>query len=127
MMDRIIKLNGVQVGGGMVFIFCPRSDDYLYKLQKTLLADCVCGLMEHGLIFAEVFELGQSRIGQAEISVVEADYLRQQFAIDPGQFKVILLGPDQRIHLITDNCVSGDELLIRVSTERQYFEPLSLT
>lgn len=125
-MNQVVKLNGVHVGDGMVFTFCPRPDNHLYAVQKSLFEECSRALMEHGLIFADVFESGQSHIGAAPISAMDADYLRQQFAIDPGQFKVILLGPDQHVHLITDSCVSGYELLIRVSTEKQYFEPLSL-
>ncbi len=125
-MNQEIKLNGVHVGSGLVFTFCPHPDDHLCKVQKSLFAECSRALMEHGLVFADVFESGQSRIGAAPISASEAEYLRQQFAVDPGQFKVILLGPDQHIHLITDSCVSGYELLMRVSTEKHYFEPLSL-
>ncbi len=70
----------------------------------------------HDLVLGEIFEQGNSHIGNDSISSEGSEYLRKQFRVLPGHFKVLLLGKDSRIKLLAETFVSSAELFLRLGT-----------
>jgi hypothetical protein len=114
MADLQTSLNEWKSKNSLLFVFSPCQEDYFCKIQRELFSDCQEALQRYGLIVAEVFEQGGSHIGAMQLDSNSSDYLRGQFNIAPGEFKVLLLGKDQHIKLATDSMVSERELLMRL-------------
>jgi hypothetical protein len=114
MTDLQAKLSRWKSRNSLLFVFSPCQDDHFCKIQRELFGDCEKSLQGSGLIVAEVFEQGGSHIGAMRLDSSSSAYLRRQFNIALGEFKVLLLGKDQHIKLATDSFVSQRELLMRL-------------
>jgi hypothetical protein len=114
MADLQASLSGWKSKNSVLFVFSPCQEDHFCKIQRELFSDCQEALQRYDLVVAEVFEQGGSHIGGQQLDSDSCDYLRRQFRISLGEFKVLLLGKDQHIKLATDSMVSERELLMRL-------------
>lgn len=99
-----------------LYVFSPSKQERRYQLQWEKLSDRSHMLSEHEVTIAEVFEQEQGHIGEEEISSNNSEALRQQFHVNPGQFKVVLVS-DSGVKLSADSCVSCEEVIMRVENE----------
>lgn len=117
-----MRLNGFKAKNSLLFLFSPDNRHHNYCVQKELLYGCDNIFREQGLVVAEIFEQGESHIGNMQVDAESCEYLRKLFNALPGQFKVILLGKEQHIKMITDTFVSDRELLLRLESETEHIE-----
>ena len=111
-----VSLDGHQPGGCVFFVFSSSQQDNQYRIQMDMLQDDRRTMDEHEIVLAEIFEQGNSRLGQNAVKPEESEYLRRQFNVLPGQFKVLLMGRDSRIKLLAESFVSSQELFLRLDT-----------
>jgi hypothetical protein len=112
--DLRTSLDGLKSRNSLLLVFSPSENDRFCMIHRELFSACEYSLRGHGLVLAEIFEQGNSHLGAMDLDSDSCDYLRRQFHIIPGQFKVLLLGKDQHIKLTSDSFVSERELLIRL-------------
>lgn len=100
----------------LLYVFSPSKDDRLYQIQMETFTDRRSCLMNHHVVIAEVFEDDNGYIGFDELPSEGCRGLRQQFHVDPGQFKVVLAGKDSSVKLRAASCVSCEEVIMRVES-----------
>jgi hypothetical protein len=122
MTDLRMSLNGFKSKNSILFLFSPDNRHHNYCVQKELLYGSENVFREHGLVLAEVFEQGDGHIGSMELGAETCEFLHKLFNVQMGQFKVILLGKDQHVKLMTDDFVSDKELLVRLESETEHVE-----
>lgn len=122
MTDLRMSLNGFKTRNSLLFVFSPSDRHHAYRIQKELFADSDVILREQGLVVAEIFEQGNSHIGNMELGADSCDYLRRLFNVNLGKFKVLLLSKEQHIKLMTDGVVSERELLMRLECPAERLE-----
>ncbi|MBN2513195.1 MAG: DUF4174 domain-containing protein [Sedimentisphaerales bacterium] len=122
MTDLRMSLNGFKTRNSLLFVFSPSDRHHVYRIQKELFADSDVILREQGLIVAEIFEQGNSHIGDMELGPDSCDYLRRLFNVNLGDFKVLLLSKEQQIKLMADSFVSERELLMRLECPAERLE-----
>lgn len=98
----------------MLLIFAPAPDDRNYCMQKEQLDSVRLALSDQHVIIAEIFENNSGHVGQVELSADRCREYRRQFHVPPGQFKVLLMGGDSVTHLTSDDCISWQELIVRL-------------
>ena len=103
-----------------LFVFSPSKHERRYQMQREKLSDRCHTLDEHHVTIAEIFEEEDGHIGEEEVSIYNADQLRRQFHINPGQFKIVLVS-DETIRMCAESCISCEEVIMRV--ENQPTEP----
>jgi hypothetical protein len=92
-------------------------------MQIEQLENIRLAMQDCRLTVAEIFEQGQGRIGQMELPAEGCERFREKFRICPGQFKVFLVGSDSEVHLVAEDCISWQELLMRVDNAVSPFIP----
>jgi hypothetical protein len=117
MTDLQTVLTWLRSAHGILFVFTPSEEDHFCKIQRELLGDCEFMLRKHGLIMAEIFEQGGGHIGIIQIDRDGCEYFRQQFHVDPGQFKVLLISKEQHVRLSSDSYISERELAMRLEVD----------
>lgn len=103
-----------------LFVFSPSKQERRYQMQREKLSDRSNTLDEHHVTVAEIFEDNEGHIGEEGISSYNAEELRRQFHINPGQFKVVLVS-DASVRMCAESCISCEEVIMRV--ENQPAEP----
>ena len=99
-----------------LFVFSPSRQERCYQLQSEKLSERSHTLSEHHVTIAEVFEHDRGHIGDEELTPYNSESLRRQYHIGPGQFKVVLAA-DSGVKMMTDSCVSCEEVIMRVENE----------
>lgn len=99
-----------------LYVFSPSKHDRLYQVQMETLADRLLTLADHNLTVAEVFEHEEGHVGEEQLPCEKCHFLRQQFHITPGQFKVVLV-TDASVKLCAESCVSCEEVLMRIDNQ----------
>lgn len=96
----------------LLLLFAPSATDsrYLQQAQRFAGKEQEEGLKERDLLRFNVFERGTSRRGGIDLSVREADALRQRFDIHKGQFKVVLVGKDGNTAYSASAPISASQL-----------------
>lgn len=110
----------------MLLIFSPAADDLNYCLQKDQLDSVKLALLDHHVVIAEIFENNRGHIGQMDLSEDRCRDFRRQFHVPPGQFKVLLLGRDSVTHVSSENCISWQELMMRMGDVSEFQIPAAL-
>lgn len=117
------RLNELQAQAPLLIIFSPSPDHRYYQMQVEQLESIRLAMQDCRLMVAEVFEQGQGRIGQMDLPAEGCARFREKFQIHPGQFKVFLVGSDSEVHLVSEDCISWQELLMRVNNVARTFTP----
>ncbi len=108
----------------LLFIFSPNPDDRHYQMQMEQLDSIQLAVEDCHLMIAEIFEKGDGRMGRSDLPTDRCNRFREKFNVHPGQFKVFLVGSDSEVHLVSDDCISWQELMMRVSTIARQFNPV---
>lgn len=108
------KSNASQYNSPMLLIFSPAPEDHSYHLQMEQLERIRLALRDHHVIIAEIFENNCGRIGQTDLSADRCRQFRQHYHVPSGQFKIFLLGGDSVTHLSSEDCISWQELMMRM-------------
>ncbi|MBD2025429.1 DUF4174 domain-containing protein [Leptolyngbya sp. FACHB-711] len=77
-----------------LLIFSPTEQDSDFQEQIMLLRREQGGLQERELKLVYLFQDGESHADQTAISEPIAEQIRMQFAVEPDEFAVILVGKD---------------------------------
>lgn len=117
------RLSELKAQPPLLIIFSPSPDHRAYQMQIEQLESIRLAMQDCRLTVAEIFEQGQGHIGQMELPVEGCDRFRERFHIGPGQFKVFLVGSDSEVHLVAEDCISWQELLMRVDNAANTFMP----
>ncbi len=96
----------------LLLFFAPSPTDsrYIQQAQRFLGKAKADGLKERDLLRFNIFERGTSRRDGIDLSVREADALRQRFDIHKGQFKVVLVGKDGQTAYSASAPISASQL-----------------
>ncbi|HOK67100.1 MAG TPA: DUF4174 domain-containing protein [Anaerohalosphaeraceae bacterium] len=117
------RLSELKAQPPLLIIFSPTPDHRCYQMQVEQLESIRLAMQDCRLTVAEIFEQGQGRIGQTELPAEGCARFREKFRICPGQFKVFLVGSDSEVHLVSEDCISWQELLMRVDNAAKTFTP----
>jgi hypothetical protein len=110
----------------MLLIFAPAPSDRTYRLQMEQLDSIRLALEDQRVIIAEIFENAAGRLGRAELSQERCRDFRRQFNVPPGHFKAILMGRDSVTHLCSNECISWQELMLRMEEVSEFQIPAVL-
>ena len=108
----------------LLFVFSPTPDDRHYQMQMEQLDSIRLAVQDSHLMIAEIFERGDGHIGPSGLSMDKCTRFREKFNVHPGQFKVFLVGSDSEVHLVSENCISWQELMMRVGSAARQHSPV---
>lgn len=117
------RLSELKAKPPLLIIFSPSPDHRFYQMQVEQLESIHLAMKDCHLTVAEIFEQGYGRLGQTELPAEGCARFREKFHVHPGQFKVFLVGSDSEVHLVSDDCISWQELLMRVDNAAKAFTP----
>ena len=110
----------------MLLIFSTSPEDRIYRMQREQIDAIGLALEDHHLIIAEIFENDSGHIGPVELTGDRCREFRMQFHVPTGQFKVVLLGRNSVTHLCSNDCISWQELIVRMDEVSEYQIPAVL-
>jgi len=90
----LMDLNVYQWKNRLLMVFSPSPDDSNYQSFTKEMQDQRNGLRERDILVFEIFEKGESRLGNSPLKKDSASFLRRQFGVQPGQFHILLIGKD---------------------------------
>ena len=95
-MPKRIDLKNYRNNSRLWIVFAPSSEDKRARLQQKLWSKAERGnhLKERDLVAFKVFEKGESRVNESQISESAAKSLRTKFRVPKGAFRAILIGKD---------------------------------
>lgn len=114
------RLEGIQGNNPLLFVFSPSRENQHYQMQMEQLETIRLAVQDCRLLVAEIFEKGDGHIGQSDLSTANCSHFREKFDVQPGQFKVFLLGSDSEVYLISEDCISWQELMMRVDSSNRF-------
>ena len=117
------RLDEFNCNNPLLFVFSPSPDNRHYQMQMEQLESIRFAVQDSHLMVAEIFEQGDGRMGRADLSVDRCVHFREKFNVHPGQFKVFLLGSDAEVHLVSDDWISWQELMMRVDNVFRFHSP----
>lgn len=103
-------LDGYQWKNRIILVFAPSSDSDAYKRQMQEFEGQEDGILDRDLIILELFENGESRLGDMSLSYGVAPRIRRQFDVGTGEFSIILIGKDGTEKLCSPVPVSVSEI-----------------
>ena len=89
-----MDLNVYRWKNRLLMVFSPSQtgsdyQDFMREVQSER-----NGLRNRDIFLFEIFEKGESRLGDSPLNKDSADYLRERFSVKQGSFLVILIGKD---------------------------------
>ena len=117
-------LNEFKWKNPLLFVFSPTPDDRHYQMQMEQLDSIQLAVQDCHLMVAEIFERGDGHIGRSGLSMDSCTRFREKFNVHPGQFKVFLVGSDSEVHLVSEDCISWQELMMRVDIVARQQTPM---
>lgn len=118
------RLNEFASTAPLLFVFSPSPDHRHYQMQMEQLDSIQLAVQDCHLMVAEIFEQGDGRIGRRDLTSDTCERFREKFNIHPGQFKVFLVGRDSEVHLVSEDCISWQELMMRVDMVAKNSNPM---
>jgi hypothetical protein len=109
----------------LLFVFSPSPDHRYYQMQMEQLDSIRLAVQDSRLMIAEIFEQGDGHIGRSDLSNDSCTRFREKFNVHPGQFKVFLVGSDSEVHLVSEDCISWQELMMRVDNVARNYSPMT--
>ncbi len=119
------RLNDFNWKAPLLFVFSPSPDHRYYQMQMEQLDSIQLAVQDCRLMIAEIFEQGDGRIGRSDLSNDSCTRFREKFNVHPGQFKVFLVGSDSEVHLVSEDCISWQELMMRVDNVARNYSPMT--
>ncbi|MGD9321000.1 MAG: DUF4174 domain-containing protein [Desulfobacteraceae bacterium] len=87
-------LDAYQWKNRIILVFAPYADSDAYERQMRAFEGQEDGILDRDLIILELFEKGESRLGDRSLSERVAPQMRRQFDVGKGEFVFILIGKD---------------------------------
>lgn len=107
----------------ILLVFASAPDDRFYRMQMEQLDSIRLALEDQHVIIAEIFENDSGRMGRTALTEDRCRELRRRFHAPPGQFKVVLLGRNSVTHLCSNECISWQELMLRMEEVSEFQIP----
>ena len=118
------RLSDLKPNTPLLFVFSPSPDDRHYQMQMEQLDSIQLAMQDCHLMVAEIFEQGDGHMGRSELPLDSCTRFRERFNVHQGQFKVFLVGSDSEVHLVSENCISWQELMMRVNNVARNYSPV---
>lgn len=118
------RLDDFKSRNPLLFVFSPSPDHRFYQMQMEQLDSIRLAVQDSRLMIAEIFEQGDGRIGRSDISNDSCTRFREKFNVHPGQFKVFLVGSNSEVYLVSEDCISWQELMMRVQNVTRNYSPM---
>jgi hypothetical protein len=109
-----INPNDVLSNCSLLCVFSPTPEDRSFRLQMQQLEDRETMLLEHDVFVAEIFECDSISPNTANQG---GEGLREQLHVPKGSFRLVLIGKDAHVKMVSDSCVSLEEVVMRVENE----------
>jgi hypothetical protein len=103
-------LNAYQWKNRIILIFAPSSDSDGYKRQMREFGGQEDGILDRDLIILELFENGESRLGDTSLSERVEPQMKRQFNVGEGEFSIFLIGKDGTVKLRSNDPVATSEI-----------------
>jgi hypothetical protein len=94
----------------LIFIFAPSKNHPGYQAKKSEIESQIPEIIDRDLVIFELFEDGESKVGDSFLDAEAVTFLRENFQVQPGKFTVILVGKDGGEKLRGDDKVSLTEI-----------------
>ena len=100
----------------LIFIFAPSTNHPGYKAKQREMGGEIPEIIDRDLVVFEIFETGRSKVGDDMLGEDAVNFLRDKFKVEPGQFKVILVGKDGGEKLRGDERVQISEIFALIDS-----------
>ena len=94
----------------IILIFAPSSESGAYKRQMREFEGQEDGIQDRDLILFELFEDGESRLGNTFLPERMGPRMSRRFDVGEGEFAIILIGKDGTVKLRSNNPVATSDL-----------------
>lgn len=94
----------------LLLLFAPESDDPLLWAQNEILAGVEPGLRERGLVVFRLLPDGPGTLEARPVEGTDATIIYREFAIEPRDFTILLIGKDGDVKLSSDTVVAAERL-----------------
>ncbi|MCA0232005.1 MAG: DUF4174 domain-containing protein [Bacteroidetes bacterium] len=86
----------------VVLVYCPKSSDADFKMQKKWLSEVGGGILERDLCIVDCVE--------ADLTSEDAAHLKERFRYTPNHFCFWLIGKDGEVKLISAKPVKPEQI-----------------
>ena len=86
----------------LLLIFAPSADDSRLREQQAILANSVAGLIERDLVILRLTPDSDPIIDNQPAIDVDSANIYRDFQIEPGDFRLLLVGKDGTLKLSSD-------------------------
>lgn len=95
----VLDLSQFQWKNRLLFLFAPdRNQPFFDHLHRSIVEQAA-EIQDRDLVIFEIFESGPSHMDMVDLDLQTTRLLREKFAIQKGDFSVILIGKDGGIKL----------------------------
>ena len=94
----------------LLLIFAPSADDSRLRQQQQILASSEAELIDRDLVILRLLPDSEPDIDNQPAAGVDSDSIYRDFAIEPGDFRLLLVGKDGTLKLSSDSPVSTARL-----------------
>ena len=94
----------------LIVLTASSPEDQIFVEQKTLLASQEEGILERDLRIIEVFQNGQGKIDQEQLSPESVSRLLKSLKVRKEEFRIFLIGKDGTVKLHSDKPVTAAEI-----------------
>jgi hypothetical protein len=114
-LDAARLMSGLTWEKRVLLVFAPHEQDAGLRRQNAMLEAIGDGLIERDMIVIRAFADDRVSV-DGEFHAQPASSFYRRFEVDPGEFRVILVGKDGGIKLDRNLAVSGDELFALIDS-----------
>ena len=89
-----IDLDAYKWKNRLLFLFAPSNNHPGYQTKKREMEEEISEILDRELVIFEIFEDGESTVGDSVLGAEATTFLREKFTVEPGKFTAILAGKD---------------------------------
>ena len=89
----------------LLLIFAPSAEDSRLRQQQEILASNADGLLDRDLVILRLLPDSEPRIDNQPAGGVDSASIYRDFAVEPGDFRLLLVGKDGTLKLSSDSPV----------------------
>ena len=94
----------------LLLLFAPHADDSRLREQQEILASNAAGLTERDIVILRLLPDSEPSIDNQPAIGVDSTRIYRDFAIEPGDFRLLLIGKDGTLKLSSDLPVTTSRL-----------------
>ncbi len=103
-------LEGYTWQNRLLLIFAPSEEDSRLRQQQEILASSTDGLLDRDLVILRLLPDSEPSIDNQPARGVDSASVYRDFAVEPGDFRLLLLGKDGTLKLSSDSPVPSARL-----------------